>query len=182
MTPENAVEGRDGERDGRQDRLRAKVESEKVRRRWMSRRRRRPLVVAEAVSAVLFAGGIRLLAGGENRLVGLLVVVVTGGLLAVVGTQIGLASRFRSDYHDLDERQRAEQARARLLGDRVTNVALAVAFVAALLLSGLTDEVDMAAVPPAAFLLLALNVFFPAAWLTWTQPAESDDEPDEEEF
>ncbi|MDA8369707.1 MAG: hypothetical protein M0026_07530 [Nocardiopsaceae bacterium] len=159
------------------DQLHAAVEDEKTRRRWARRGRRRLLVAAEG--AVTLGTGAALLAQLTRPFPGgWFVFLALALLVAVLGTQINIAARWVAGYQGLDERQRAEQSRARIVSHRLTTVLLFALMVAAMLLTATDIEVPIAALAPALFVFFLLHSAFPSVYLAWTQPDEVPDEED----
>ncbi|TDQ55291.1 hypothetical protein [Actinorugispora endophytica] len=153
------------------------VEHGPARRRWSSRNRRRALVLAQALVCSAAAVGMYLV----PRLPAVVIMPVFLVLMAagvLLGTQLNIAARWVAGLPTLDERQRADQERARRMGHHVTAGLLFALFLAATVLwTARAAPVEAGVVAASAWLAVMTHTSFPAAYLAWTLP---DEVPDDE--
>jgi len=166
-----------------QDKSHAKSMNPRLRRFWASRARRRRY--AALLVATVPAGAVLLAVlpsyGGTTLAVAVLLplVLVLMCAMAIVNTQLGLATYASSGHRNLDERQRVEMDRATQVGHRSTGALLGVAFVT--IAFGTTFSPASVVFPPQLvtpllWVVLLVHSAMPVCYLAWTQP---DDVPDD---
>lgn len=172
--------------DHYQDRSHAKSTNPRLRRFWASRARRRRytvLLAATVPAGALLLGALPFYSGTLVAAAVLLpLALLVMATLAVVNTQLGLATYASSGHRNLDERQRVELDRARQIGHHCTTALLGVAFAA--IAFGTTFSPESVAFPgemvtPLLWLILLTHLAVPICYLAWTQPDDADDDAQE---
>lgn len=170
-----------------QRRLATMIEDPRARARWAPRSRRRSLVLAQIVVALLsvVAFAVAIVTEGPIAFVPFTGFILLGALTLHLAAHINVAARWSYSHPTLDEFQRAEMDRAALLGHNLTKILLTVLVTVASALGGAMISVELPGalvigiLLPMALLTALCHGAFPAAYLAWTRPDEIFDDEDE---